>query len=345
MAGRNDLPLADALRAMVWCRTVEVASGRPAWHLKEHGLVPAGKADEVVSREQIASLLETEKELPCEIWGDHVGEKDFRWDYYKTGTRTPDKMTLKIVAAFYEKTSGMFSPGPAELGPLFAVLEGGERAWSEIVDEWLFPLSDPAADATATFAAREKPLVEKVGLVGQALGLPDQPSPSDTVPFLSGPTFGVLLARVGRLQHKGTDPTPTEIEEFHTLRRLVLADLTGVLALWRLTEHRREAVREARYLARGILPWVPYALNCWGIGERVAAWIDEQVPPHPDPLRELARRGDCFVEVAEGAQPPPLAPAVPPPLPAKAAWYEMIPLAVPRAAKPAPAKKRRKPHA
>lgn len=320
MAGRKGLPIADALRAMVWCRAVEVTSGRTRKDLQD-GLLPAKAA---------ADLRERHDRMPM-IWRKRVEKNDLRWDLYAKGERIPDEMTVELVDALYPDTARAFAPGPAELAPLFAVLadDTDVKARQAMVDDWLFGTVAAESDfeaATANLKERGIPFVAKVGLAWRALGLADPRTlPSDAVPYVSAPSFQALLARVGRLERQGREPAPPEVEDFHALRRIALADVVGVLGLWRLAEIRGEALGEARFLARGILPWVPYTLSSWGIAARLAAWIDMELQRLP--LRELMSRAEGFVEVTAGAHlasvPPP--PEPPPPPRPTVAWLEMPP--------------------
>ncbi len=313
MAGK-DLPIDDALRAMIWVRYVEAKSGRTCAHWAAKGLLP--EPDEVVSAQKAADMRKIEAKFSDE-WRERVKKGELlRWDLYATGQRTPDEKTRGIVDAFYSGTACMFEPGPAELAGLFEILaeDTRESTWRTIVDDWLFgPISEGD-----DLAARESPVKAKLLLACRVLMPAGLPADERVTPFVDGHSLRQLIARSGRLENEGKAPTESEIEDWHALRCIALADVIGVLALWRLVKVSNQGgYREARWLARGIVPWLDYVLAPWGIADKVAGWMNVRA--------ELARRAD-LVLVGEGQKALPPKEEVAMPAPPKPTWFAPVPI-------------------
>jgi hypothetical protein len=304
MAGKN-LNLLDGLRAIAWCRDVMEASGRSIEHLMTNPL--AAHRDRVITKKESARLLAVEVNMSSGAKPKSFAKEEWRWDYYADGKRLPDDETVAVVEAFYPGTAQVFTAGPDGL-PLWSVLakRSSQRKWMNAVDGWLITPARHASDEMRYLAARSAEFSVKAEKAWKRL-VPGN-APVDFLDYARGHQPNIVSRPMREfLQHEewlkrkadrktqaapqGTPTTITDQEHLAVLREtavgtLALEDVVPVLALWRLAEAKGEKRSEARYLARGVLPWVPYVLAPWGIGDLVAPYLDQLVP-FPDPGADL----------------------------------------------------------
>jgi hypothetical protein len=304
MAGKN-LGLLDALRTIAWCRDVVQASGRSIEHLQKKGLVTL--EDELITKKESKRLAAAEAETLSTAEKELLGNQEWRWDLYADGERRPDDDTVDIVEALYPGTAQVFANGPDGL-PLWSVLarRSSQREWMNAVDGWLITPARHASDEMRYLAARSAEFSVKAEKAWKRL-VPGN-APVDFLDYARGNQPNIVSRPMREfLQHEewlkrkadrktqaapqGTPMTTTDQAHLAALREtavgtLALEDVVPVLALWRLAEAKGEKRSEARYLARGVLPWVPYVLAPWGIGDLVAPYLDQLVP-FPDPGADL----------------------------------------------------------
>jgi hypothetical protein len=109
--------------------------------------------------------------------------RSIKYDYYRTGERTPSEETLSLIEQSYGLAPlAVFRMGP-DGAPLWAVLSGDESACREAVVDWLKVARDPRL-ATDPVAQAFTTLEDKVSLAFRTLGLEQPKGISDSPGFL-----------------------------------------------------------------------------------------------------------------------------------------------------------------
>ncbi len=233
---------------------------------------------------------------------DSENQEIVRWNLYRDGEVVPRLATLKRVekhsSGVAQGTERVFTRGP-DGHPLWAVLGYGsaKRAWREALDDWFFPAipsdsrkkppaaSDHAVARAAPFAAKVDAawnrLVPADATINFAAYARDEEPNAVTVRI-----HGIVTGNQELLRKRAAAETLLTAADRARLdalpaqlgKELNLTTVIGTLALWRFAESTGEKLNEARYLARGVLPLLPFLLKPWGIGEAVDEHLNMLVP-------------------------------------------------------------------
>lgn len=269
MAGRR-LSAVDTMRAIAWCHEVQTTSGLSVEQLKEFAFDDGT--------------------------GKNAAVQEWDFTLYASGMRRPSARTRKLVEKAFPATSKVFDKG-MEGAPLWELLSDAchEATCFDAVDWWLNPHDDHKKRHAATLAL---PFLDKVEAAWRRLVHPS--ALVDYLDYAQGEQPNAvsrdlreILAEEEWLERKsrkaGVEQQADRRRELARSRMTALADLdtiVGVLALWRIAEHRGEKRSEARYLYDGILPSVPYVFAEWGIGGLLHEFLEKHRLPC-DPVADI----------------------------------------------------------